>query len=144
MINLPIYKCHKKVAAAKIITVDKDHAPVGGAVIVLDVKVPAGDIKPTYAVDSDWIQRNPKVAVGGYFVGYDDNYTAYSPAEPFEAGYTLLDDGTPMTRQERIDKLVNDMNKLVDECRGENLLTYAEVVGVIELVKWDILKETAA
>jgi hypothetical protein len=49
-----------------------------------------------------------------------------------------------MTRQERIDKLVADMNSLIDECRAEELLTYAEVAGVIELVKWDILKETTA
>jgi hypothetical protein len=49
-----------------------------------------------------------------------------------------------MSRQERIDKLVADMNGLIDECRTEELLTYAEVVGVIELVKWDILKETSA
>ena len=47
-----------------------------------------------------------------------------------------------MGRQERINKLVHDMNALIDECRTEELLTYAEVVGIIELVKWDILKET--
>lgn len=49
-----------------------------------------------------------------------------------------------MTRQKRIEKLVSDINVLIDECGAENLLTYAEVVGVIELVKFDIIKETVA
>jgi len=49
-----------------------------------------------------------------------------------------------MTRQERIDKLVTDINGLVDECRVQELITYAEIVGVLELVKHDIMNEVTA
>jgi len=49
-----------------------------------------------------------------------------------------------MDRQERINKLVTDINNLVDTCREEQIITYAEIVGVLELVKWDIIKETSA
>ena len=49
-----------------------------------------------------------------------------------------------MTRQERIDKLVTDINSLVDECRAQELITYAEIVGVLELVKHNIMNEVTA
>ena len=34
-------------------------------------------------------KHNPET--GGYLVMYDDGYMSYSPAEPFEKGYSLLD-----------------------------------------------------
>ena len=46
-----------------------------------------------------------------------------------------------MDRAERINKLVDDINALVDECRNDNLITYAEIVGVLELVKLDLYIE---
>jgi hypothetical protein len=93
---LPLYQCHKKVRAAKIICITGPEGfSDGHAEIVLDQPDPqyptSGHV--AVAVDSAWLQRNPKVAVGGYFVHYcenADNYTTYSPAEPFESGYTLI------------------------------------------------------
>jgi hypothetical protein len=41
-------------------------------------------------IDAPYIAKhNPQV--GGYFVEYDDGYHSFSPAEAFEAGYTLID-----------------------------------------------------
>lgn len=82
---LPLYQCHKKVRAAKITSVRRYD---DGSVLYLDNGSET-------EVDNAWLARNPKLAVGGYFVHYcenADNYTAYSPAEPFESGYTLAEE----------------------------------------------------
>ena len=47
-------------------------------------------------------------------------------------------------RQKRVNKLVEDINNLVDECRLDNVLTYAEIVGVLELIKHDVMIECTA
>jgi hypothetical protein len=89
MYNLPVYQCHKKVGAAKIIDV---FAGVPGSTrIVLDTPCIEDPSVGTFVnVDADWLARNPKVSIGGYFVEYEDGYTSFSPAEPFESGYTLV------------------------------------------------------
>lgn len=83
LLGLPIYLCHKKVGAAKITAITPKE---NGAVLTLD----GG---PQIHVDAAWLQRNPAVAAGGYFVQYiqnPDGYTAYSPAQPFEEGYSSV------------------------------------------------------
>ena len=101
MQQLPLYQCHKKVRAAKITCITgPDGFADGHAEIVTDVQDPAclpGAGHITVSVDADWLTRNPKLAVGGYFVVYEDGYTAYSPAEPFESGYTLFSEGAEET-----------------------------------------------
>ena len=97
--NLPLYQCHKKVRAAKIICITGPEGFADGhAELVLDqydptLRIPkSGHI--TIPVDAGWLTRNPKLAVGGYYVVYVENadqYSAYSPAEPFETGYTKID-----------------------------------------------------
>jgi hypothetical protein len=85
--NLPLYDCHKKVRAAKIIDRDND-------VLVLEIPgIESATFKVT--VDDEYLSRCPKLAVGGFFVVYQegDNYASYSPAGPFEGGYTLAGDG---------------------------------------------------
>lgn len=90
MKELPLYQCHKKVRAAKIIITTGMNN--GGACIVVDVPDPACPVQGNINLDVDaaWLARNPALAVGGYFVEYEDGYTAYSPAAPFEGGYTLI------------------------------------------------------
>ena len=86
MSQLPLYQCHKKVRAAKILAIITTADPEGASLIL------EGIGNKGIQVDSAWLTRNPAVAVGGYFVEYQegDRYTAYSPAGPFEAGYTLI------------------------------------------------------
>lgn len=92
--HLPLYLCHKKVRAAKIISIDTERAPEGGANLILEsLTSRAGEMLPVITVDSAWLQRNPALDIGGYFVEYQegDKYTAYSPAGPFKSGYKLIE-----------------------------------------------------
>jgi hypothetical protein len=84
--QLPLYDYHKKVRAAKIIDRDND-------VLVLEIPgIESATFKVT--VDDEYLSRCPKLAVGGFFVVYQegDEYCSYSPAGPFEGGYTLADE----------------------------------------------------
>ncbi len=82
--NLPQWKCHKVVRAAKILELEEF-----GMRLILD--------------SGAKVQR-PKGAafnaelVGGYYVDYEDGYTSWSPAAAFEAGYALLpnEDSDPL------------------------------------------------
>ena len=89
--NLPFYRCHKIVRAAKIIHI-YDLEGTGSKGLTLDVPdgEPAFQLNEYVTVDIAWLTRNPAVAIGGYFVEYQegDKYSAYSPAGPFESGYT--------------------------------------------------------
>ncbi len=82
--ELPLYQCHKQVRAAKIISTGSGRVP-GEVELFLD-----GEVMVT--VDVAWVARNPQLESGGYFVHYQegDDYTTYSPAGPFESGYTKL------------------------------------------------------
>lgn len=78
--ELPRYKCHKEVRAAKIDIVEH---------------LESGSVKLHFAkyesieVDGEWLAKHHPFA-GGYYVVYKDGYTSYSPAEAFEEGYTLV------------------------------------------------------
>lgn len=118
--DMQLYKCHKEVKAQRIVRVRK----VGcygpnkwtGADIFLDNGA-------CVLVDEKWLERNPKVAEGGYFVEYQqaDFYTAYSPAAPFEQGYTKV----PMSYAELDSTLRDTLQKLdaptsfLDRMKGE-------------------------
>lgn len=88
MADLPRYRCHKVVQAAKIVSINatfRDRRVVRGAVTLkLD-----GDHKVD--VMADWVLRH-KPQVGGYYVDYADGYSSYSPAEAFESGYTRIEE----------------------------------------------------
>lgn len=75
--DLPRWTSHKIVRAAKIVAIDFNER--------LDL-APHGVVE----VGEAWIV-NRRAHAGGYFVVYDDGYTSFSPAEPFETGYTLVD-----------------------------------------------------
>ena len=82
--ELPKYQCHKIVHAAKITEIQKyENDGVESRTMVF------GDIGGKRFLTNVWRERfQPEV--GGYYVVYDDGYTSYSPAGPFEAGYTKL------------------------------------------------------
>lgn len=79
-VDLPRYRSHKVVQAAKIVHVDYGTR--------LDL-APHGVVE----VGADWIEKrcNGYLLSGGYFIVYDDGYTSWSPAKTFEAGYTRVD-----------------------------------------------------
>lgn len=83
--ELPQWKCHKIVRAARILdmVMHGNSVPLpGGATLHLD-----GGAK--VATDAAWVQRCDP-AVGGYYVVYEDGYTSFSPSKAFEDGYTRL------------------------------------------------------
>ncbi len=85
MEELNLYHCHKRVRAGLITGISPLNTDGSAELYIFE----SGKV---YPVDAAWLARNPKLAVGGYFVVYVDNqdqYTSYSPAEPFESGYTL-------------------------------------------------------
>lgn len=111
--NLPLYQCHKKVRAAKILDVAEDFKHN-----VLHVE--GGEL---IKVDREWLLRNPKLAIGGYFVQYEDGYTAYSPAGPFESGYTLMPEpkaAASILSVEEVAAVCHEANRAFCEQLGDN------------------------
>lgn len=90
--QLPLYKCHKEVRAAKIsgisprqgIGTDKEYNT-----LYLENPYRNGQNMAMQDVSPEWMVRF-KPEVGGYFVQYNDGYTSFSPAKAFEEGYTLV------------------------------------------------------
>jgi hypothetical protein len=72
--ELPQYKSHKIVSAAKIVAIDFDGR--------LDL-MPHGVVE----VGADWVE-NRHAETGGYYVVYEDGYASFSPAKAFEDGYS--------------------------------------------------------
>lgn len=84
-IPLPRYQCHKQVSALKIKAVVPN--PRGVELHFDDERF------CPHQVELFWVTQHGAEA-GGYFVVYADGYTSYSPAAAFEAGYTLLEEGS--------------------------------------------------
>ena len=87
-IEMPKYRCHKEVWALKIAAVvdpTKDGNESDGSRVLEFEETNYSAIR----VGHDYVRKhNPKV--GGYYVTYEDGYASFSPAEPFESGYTRL------------------------------------------------------
>ncbi len=96
--ELPRYQCHKQVWALKIKEIrqapaDQERVNAGGDWLLVPEELGYAPIVVGH--DGYFIKHKPEA--GGYFVVYDDGYASYSPAAPFEAGYTLL---APLPTQE--------------------------------------------
>jgi hypothetical protein len=80
-IPLPRYQCHKQVSALKVKALVPN--PRGYELHFEDERF--CPIEVTY----NWYHKHEPV-LGGYFVVYDDGYQSFSPAEAFEAGYSII------------------------------------------------------
>ena len=78
--DLPQWKCHKVVRAAKITGISTDG---------LSYYVYLGSKGEPYFVQGSVFARGVP-AIGDYLVVYEDGYVSWSPAKAFEAGYTLI------------------------------------------------------
>lgn len=88
--DLPYWRCHKVVRAAKIEKIEPcPYLGVGWHDLFLDT--PGGTLVRT--VQPTYIDRH-KPKVGGYYVLYEDGYESFSPAEPFQNGYTRIEEPT--------------------------------------------------
>ena len=80
---MPKYRCHKEVHALKILSIDiLDN---GDAIIM-----PEEDGYASFQVPVEYVEKH-KPEVGGYYVVYEGGYKSWSPAEPFESGYTRIE-----------------------------------------------------
>ncbi|HEY1129166.1 MAG TPA: hypothetical protein VGF12_07165 [Roseateles sp.] len=89
-VELPRYRCHKIVSAAKI-TELRGNGLQNAPDVVL------GEIGAIAWLDEAWHAKH-RPEVGGYYVVYSDGYLSYSPAKAFEEGYTR----EPANYQERV------------------------------------------
>ena len=76
--ELPQYKCHKIVRAAKITGVEP-----GGLAVIVDM----GKVSASIEVPEGWVAKHDPLQGDGYVVAYEDGYLSWSPAAAFEAGY---------------------------------------------------------
>lgn len=104
MNELPLYRCHKTVRAAKVRQVFYEPGPKFGATLQLEIPSTTkpmslgdfdnvtierdGSVRKDFTVAQEFIEKH-KPQVGGYLVIYDDGYQSFSPAKAFEEGYTL-------------------------------------------------------
>lgn len=90
-VQLPRYRCHTEVWAAKIQIVERR---VDGESYRLSLS------NNGYVdVDDAWYAKH-KPELGGYFVQYDDGYRSYSPAAAFESGYALTSEAQVNAKRE--------------------------------------------
>ena len=91
--EMPLYKCHKKVHALKIAQIDHKPNPdtsgnsvqssYGAVITPEDEGYAPFDVPPEYVT-----KHRPEA--GGYYVVYADGYKSYSPAKAFEDGYSRI------------------------------------------------------
>lgn len=87
MNELPLYKSHKTVRAAKIARIEH-FENAEDSLVLLHFEEPG--VEPI-RVTLGWLDRF-KAKVGGYYVVYDGGYVSWSPADAFEEGYTRLEE----------------------------------------------------
>lgn len=88
--DLPLYRSHKLVRAARIHSIHPASG-VGNHTLVLALPQPGALVSTN--VTNDWLEKRVpegKQAIGGYYVVYDDGYDSWSPANKFEEGNSLL------------------------------------------------------
>jgi hypothetical protein len=90
MPEMPRYHCHKVVRALKIHSVEPDPSSEAVAERARLLTFEDPGFSPL-RVEEDYVRRhNPQP--GGYYVVYEpDGYASFSPAGPFEAGYSRMD-----------------------------------------------------
>lgn len=85
------WQCHKQVHAGKILAIEPVQRLESGCdstgLVKITVKVDRGS--EDVFVGCDYLEKF-RPEVGGYIVKYDDDYLSYSPAKPFEDGYTKV------------------------------------------------------
>lgn len=89
-VEIPQYRCHKVVRAAKITGALVDEGD--GFTLQL------GEIDGRLNVSAEWMGRHAPaggVVTGGYYVVYADGYSSFSPAKAFEEGYARIERGRP-------------------------------------------------
>lgn len=89
LMQMPRYRSHKEVWALKIAAVEDPTLPGNESDGSRELGFADEGHAASVRVSRSWaLRHNPQV--GGYYVVYQDGYPSYSPADAFEAGYTLI------------------------------------------------------
>ena len=88
--QMPKYNCNKQVWALKIEKIKRHNegnpfAESDGSAII----TPNDSGYAPFEVNHEYMRKH-KPEVGGYYVVYKDGYKSFSPAKPFEEGYSLV------------------------------------------------------
>ena len=86
--ELPRYRSHKIVEAAKVVDVTLQDD--GSAVVVLEIPGAENQVysvSPSYMVRLNEVTKDPR---GGYYVRYRDGFESWSPASEFVDGYSIV------------------------------------------------------
>lgn len=97
--ELPRYRCHKVVQAAKIAWIEcgRRDRTGPGATLLFGASIGPDCVSSISVSETYMGKHNPQP--GGYYVRYEDGYESYSPAEAFESGYRLIEStGEPEAR----------------------------------------------
>lgn len=86
--EMPRYQSHKKVWALKIKDIF-DHSDPGCEPDGSRTINPEDEGFAPFKVNHDYMRKH-KPQIGGYYVVYDDGYKSFSPAKPFDEGYTRI------------------------------------------------------
>jgi hypothetical protein len=85
--EMPRYQCHKKVWALKIKEVETTDRTKDGK---YNCYLAFEDGRyASIAIGQEYHEKHAPKA-GGYLVVYEDGYRSFSPADAFEAGYSLI------------------------------------------------------
>lgn len=87
-VTMQRYRCHKEVQALRITEV-KQSAPDAPNTVGCGTWDLLSEGNTPVTVSHTWYCKHLPVT-GGYLVNYEDGYVSYSPAEPFEKGYSLI------------------------------------------------------
>lgn len=98
--ELPRWKCHKEVEGFQIDRI------VGNSLISADAQV--------FVIVSDEYMEKHKPFVGGYFVRYSNGHESFSPAEPFESGYSKNRRVLHIRLPEELSPSIEDMQAVMD------------------------------
>lgn len=109
--QVPRYRSHKIVRAAKILAVSGDGSARSPG--ELHLEIPGRPDPLVLPVDRDYMEKH-KPQVGGYYVLYKDGYESWSPANALESGYTLIgpseDDPSEDGLQEAMDAVKRQLD----------------------------------
>ena len=89
--TFPRYRSHKVVQAVRIahLMLLRDAEPAGA--LIQPAAAPGFESPSPFTVDQAFLDKH-QPRVGGYIVVYDGGaYVSFSPAAPFEAGYSRLE-----------------------------------------------------
>lgn len=124
--EMPRWKCHKEVEGFQIDRI------VGNSLISADADV--------FVIASYEYMERCKPFVGGYFVRYENGHESFSPAEPFESGYSKKRRVLHIRLPEDMSPSIEDMQAIMDMFTAATEDPVGSVIVTGHGIKGDIVE----